>query len=127
MGNLIGGREMLELRDFLMQAWADLLFQWAVCTVLAGLVLGVLAAIKRGDFTFALLGDWLRDKVLYLLLPYVVVAALASVIDGPFTAMAPLAWVTVELSLLASIYNALRDLGLGGWLPETKVTRADIC
>ena len=97
------------------------LLQFIVYSILAGLILGVLAALKRGDFSFALLGDWLKDKVLYLLLPYLVVWVLAQGVGGPFSAMAPVAAATVELTLLSSIYNALRDLGLDGWLPESRL------
>lgn len=111
--------------EFVKALWADPVVQFIIYTILAGLLLGVLAALKRGDFSLVLLGDWLRDKVLYLLLPYIVVIVLAQGIDGPFSAMATVAAATVELSLLASIYNAIRDLGLEGWLPATRLTRTE--
>ncbi len=55
--------------ELVRELWVDPLLQFILHAILAGLVLGVLAALKRGDFSFALLGDWLKDKELYLLLP----------------------------------------------------------
>ena len=55
--------------ELVRELWADPMVQFIVHTILAGLILGVLAALKRGDFSFALLGDWMRNKELYLLLP----------------------------------------------------------
>jgi hypothetical protein len=31
--------------------------------------------------------------------------------------------ILVHLTLLSSIYNALRDLGLDGWLPDSLLTK----
>ena len=114
---------MEVILEFVRALWANSFAQYIVYTIVAGLVLGVLAAIKDGTFSFVLLGDWMRDKVMFLLLPYLVIVILAEGIDGPFVAIAPLAAATVELSLLGSIYNSLRTLGLGKWLPELSVTR----
>ncbi len=109
--------------ELVRELWAVPLLQFIVYSILAGLIPGVLAALKRGDFSFALLGDWMRNKELYLLLPYLVVWVLAQGVDGPFSAIPRGAGATVELTLLSSIYNALRDLGLDGWLPESRLTK----
>ena len=106
--------EIVDILKAIVYSWE---FQWVVYVIAANVALGVIGSIIIRDFSFRQVADFLYDKVLKLLVPYGVVKFLAVTVGDPFIGMALVAWAAVELALLASIYNRLREFGLGRWLP----------
>ena len=108
----------MDIVDILKQVVESQEFMWIVYIMAANVVLGVVGSIIARDFSFRQVADFLYDKVVVLLVPYAVVKFLAVVVGDPFVAIATVAMVAVQLSLLSSIYDRLRDFGLAGWLPD---------
>lgn len=90
--------------------------------VLVGLdiLLGVAAAFKMHQFTFGRLADFLKDDVLFKLVPYYGIWA-ATYVGGDLVipgidvgAIAAAAFAAAAAAMTASIFGSLRDLGLAG-------------
>lgn len=90
----------------------------ALILVAADLILGVIAAFKAGNFRFSYLADFLRNDILFKLLPYFAMYVLALVSGGvdivipglDFGFLAGAAYATLVAAIGASILNSVYEL-----------------
>lgn len=82
------------------------------------LLLGILAAIKTKEFTLKRLSDFLKEDILWKLVPYYGLWA-ATYVGGDLVipgidvgAIAAAGFLAITASLIASIYKSVADLGL---------------
>ena len=107
---------MNDILDLLKQLYANDQVKYLIYLVVANLLTGIGAGIKRGDVKLAELSNWLCKRVIPLLTGYGGVAIIA--LSNP-----ELAWVrdaafaTLTLTLLGYVFNNLKDFGVN--LPES--------
>ncbi len=85
-------------------------------------VLGIIAAVKMGNFRFSYVSDFLRNDLLFKVVPYFALYACALVrgedsiiFDGlTWGVVAGAAYVTVLAAMAGSLLASIADLGLGG-------------
>jgi hypothetical protein len=108
------------LGSFFHSFFEDARVQTVLLLIALDLVLGVVAALKVGNFRLSFIADFLRNDVLGKVVPFAVLYAgykyagsvdivipgvdLEVVMDG--------AWVIVLAALVGSLLSSLRDLGL---------------
>ena len=78
--------------------------------ILLNVVLGVVAALKRGDFSFVKVLDFLRDYVLGMVIPYFAVYAAGEVYGGQVAAWSKHIGVAVDLAIALRAYNHLAEI-----------------
>lgn len=92
--------------------------------VLLDFVLGVIAALRLGDFRLGRVADFLRDDVLFKVVPYFALWAAARAagdLQIPGTDLGAIttgAFVIVAAALAASLAGSLRELGLLSGAPK---------
>jgi len=79
--------------------------------IVVNLIFGILAALRRGDFTLYQVGDFLQDKILYLLVPYAVLWVAGDLLPDIYGEILKWLWVAAAGHLVASVINNLRDIG----------------
>lgn len=102
----------------------------ALLLVAADFILGILAAFRAGNFRFSYVSDFLRNDILFKLLPYFGLYALALVaghvsivIPGlDFGFLAGTAYVALVAAISASILNSLYELKVIPKKPQALVT-----
>lgn len=104
----------------------DVRVQVALLLVLLDLALGVLAAVKAGNFRLSYISDVLRADVLFKVLPFFLLYGAYKYASGADLVIPGLdmevvmngAWVIVLAAMVGSILNSLRDLGLASKAPD---------
>jgi hypothetical protein len=102
----------------------------ALILVLADFVLGVIAAFKVGNFRISYVADFLRNDILFKLVPYFVLYALAIVAGNTsvfipgldFGVLAGAAYAVLVAAWIGSIVSSIRTLGLAASAPNTTAT-----
>ena len=84
--------------------------------ILLNVVLGVVSALKRGDFSFVKVLDFLRDYVLGMVIPYFAVYAAGETYGEPVAEWAKNVGVIVNGVILLRAYSHLAEMVPG--LPE---------
>lgn len=98
----------------------------ALILVLADFVLGVIAALKVGNFRFSYVADFLRNDILFKLVPYFALYALALVAGGTsvvipgldFGVLAGAAYAVLVAAWVGSIVSSVRTLGIASAAPN---------
>ena len=85
--------------------------------IAADLVLGVLAAVKMGQFRLTYISNFLRNDVVGKVVPWFALFALgktsgASVVGVDFGTISDAAFVVATAALVGSLATSLKDLGL---------------
>lgn len=104
------------------QVWAaianDKMLQAMLVLVVVDVIIGVTAAVKRGEFSFAKLALFARDDLLGKLVPWSVLygawkfAPSASVLGVDFEVITRGAGAIVIAALVGSLTSSLADLGI---------------
>lgn len=106
----------------------DKQFQAVIVLIALDLLLGVIAAVKLGEFAFSKVAVFLKDDVLSKVLPWFAVFATAKFAPSVDIAGVDLnqiqtaLWVIVAAALAFSLASSLNDLGLGQTLPKAVTT-----
>lgn len=116
----------MNLGTLLHQFFADGKVYAACAAITVDLVLGVLASLKLGTFRLSYVSDFLRNDVLFKLIPYFVLYSAAIVagntgivipgVDVGDAAMA--AYAIVMAAWAGSIISSLAQLGIGAGTPK---------
>lgn len=120
----------MTLGSMLHAFFADDKLKIALLVIFIDFVLGVLAAIKQGNFRLAYVSDFLRNDVGFKLVPWFVLYAGALVagsqnllIDGlDMGVVAGAAYATIIAAWVASILGSLNELRLAGGATQTLAT-----
>lgn len=102
----------------------------ALILVFVDFVLGVLAAVKQGNFRLAYVSDFLRNDVAFKLVPWFVLYAGAAVAGNQnivipgldMGVVAGAAYATIIAAWVASILGSLNELRLAGGATQTVAT-----
>ena len=78
--------------------------------ILLNVVLGVVAALKRGDFSFVKVLDFLRDYVLGMVIPYFAVYAAGEAYGEPVSEWSKNIGIAVDAAILFRAYNHLAEI-----------------
>lgn len=107
------------MRQVLEAFTGDPKVQAAAILVLLDIFLGVIASIKSHTFSWGRVADFLRDDILYKLLPYYGIWA-ATYVGGDLVipgvdigAISAAAYLAVVAAMAYSIFKSLQELGLG--------------
>jgi hypothetical protein len=110
--------------------FADDKLKAALILVFVDFVLGVLAAVKQGNFRLAYVSDFLRNDIGFKLVPWFVLYA-GAVVAGNQNIVIPgldmgvvagAAYATIIAAWVASILGSLNELRLGGGAAQTVAT-----
>lgn len=97
--------------DLLKQIYSQAEVQWLIYLMIANVITGIIASIRRGDFRLTQLADWLWTRVIPLLSGYGVAAFLASA--NPDVAwLKQAAFVAATGVMIGYVLNNLRDWGV---------------
>lgn len=102
----------------------------ALIVIFVDFVLGVLAAVKQGNFRLAYVSDFLRNDVGFKLVPWFVLYAGAVVAGGQkivvpgldMGVVAGAAYATIIAAWVASILGSLNELRIAGGATQTVAT-----
>lgn len=107
----------MTLDSWFQRFWEDDQVAWLLVLIAADIALGVLAAIKVGNFRLSYLVDFLRNDVLFKVVPFFVVYGAMLATDGrdvigpiDFGDISGSLFVGIVAALAASIFGSLREL-----------------
>ncbi len=84
--------------------------RWLVALVIANLVLGIVASLRRGDFALTEVANWLLSRLVPMFVGYGVASFLA-VVNPEVESLRLLATATLAGTMLAYVIRNLRDIG----------------
>jgi hypothetical protein len=120
VGQIRKGKGVMSvIEDTLAKFIVDVRLFALVGIILLNVVLGVVAALKRGDFSFIKVLDFLRDYVLGMVIPYFAVYAAGQAYGDPVSEWSKNVGVVVDGIILMRAYSHLAEMVPS--LPEFKV------
>lgn len=102
---------MNDVLNLLKTIYANDQVTWLFYGILANLLAGIVASIKRGDFHFADLATWLTSRLIPLMGGYGA-AAIMSLADPGLVAIREVAFATLAAALVGYLYRNLQDIGI---------------
>ena len=85
--------------------------QWIVTLIMADVVLGIIAAIMKGDFRLGKLGKFMKKPVIGYVFGFGVLEMVAQALPS-LVMVTQMAYILVVLALVGSILNNLAKMGL---------------
>lgn len=118
----------MSFQEVVRQFVDDKQLQAVVVLIALDVVVGIIAAVRLGEFAFSKVAVFLKDDVLGKVIPWFAVfsaAKLAPSVDIlgiDLNQIQTGLWVAVGAALAFSLVSSLNDLGLGKTLPKAVVT-----
>jgi hypothetical protein len=118
----------VEIQEVVRQFADDKQLHAVIVLIALDLIVGVIAAVRTGQFAFSKVAAFLKDDVLGKVLPWFAVFATAKfapsveVLGVDLNAIQTGLWVAVSAALAFSLMASIEDLGLGKTLPKALTT-----
>lgn len=118
----------MSIQEVVSQFANDKQLHAVIVLIALDLVVGVIAAVKTGEFAFSKIAAFLKDDVLGKVLPWFAVFATAKfapsvdILGIDLNQIQTGLWVAVSAALAFSLAASLNDLGLGKTLPKAITT-----
>ena len=107
---LAGGKGVRRMGE-IVSLFATVYVQWIVILVVVDVILGIIAALTKGDINLSQLAKFMKKNVLPYILGFAVIELVAQAWPA-YAMIVPVVFIIIVIALAASILGNLGKLGL---------------